>query len=461
MPVGLSDTNLADLPEIRQRKRIRALVTFDRTDFFLWKGRPRGFEAELLQQYETFLNRGVQREDEKVRVIFIPVPFSRLIPALLAGEGDIAAAGLTVTPEREALIAFADPYFPSVDEIVVTSSGAQGLDSLWDLAGRNVYLLRASSYGQHLANLNETLEAAGEPRVKIVEADENLGTADILELVNAGIVGITVADSHLAKLWSRVFTDLVLRPELKVNTGGRIAWAVRKGNPELRRSINAFMKQTKKGTLIGNILFKRYFENEYYVRNPLTEQVGRRLHRFAPVFQKYADQYDFDWLLIAAQAYQESGFDHARTSQRGAVGIMQMRPSTASDPIVGIDDISTPDANIHAAVKYLAVLRDRYYSDPGIDEADRLAFIWSAYNAGPVKVRAMRKRAAQMGLDPNRWFFNVEHAAQAVAGPETVRYVANVYKYYLAYRLSEELLKRRAEKKLQAISDEFGFSEGE
>ncbi len=453
--VELGEASSADLPGMRERKQIRALVTFSKTDFFLWRGRPRGFETELMQQYESFLNRNVQREDEKVRLVFIPVPFSRLLPALLAGEGDIVAAGLTVTPERQEQVAFTDAYLPDVDEVVVTSESETSIDSLRDLSGRRVYVLRGSSYSQHLRELSETLEAEGGEPIEIVEADEHLGDADILELVNAGIVELTVVDSHLADLWSKVFTKMVVRDDLRLNEGGRISWAVRKSNRQLLASLNEFVEQNKKGTRIGNILFTRYFENDRFVKNPLARHARRRLDQVAPMFERFAERYDFDWLAIAAQAYQESGFDHSLVSPRGAFGIMQVLPSTAADPQVGIDDISSVENNIHAAVKYLAFLRDRYYASPSIDESDRLAFLWAAYNAGPEKVREMRKRAGALGLDPNRWFLNVEHVAQGVAGVETVRHVANTYKYYIAYRLSEELLHRRAEK-LDAISNAGG-----
>jgi membrane-bound lytic murein transglycosylase MltF len=117
------------------------------------------------------------------------------------------------------------------------------------------------------------------------------------------------------------------------------------------------------------------------------------------------------------------------------VGVMQVLPSTAADPNVAIERIDELENNIHAGVRYLAFLRDRYFSDPEISPLDRNAFSWAAYNAGPAKVRKMRQQAAKMGLDPNIWFSNVEVAAARVVGREPVQYVSNIYKYYVAYRL--------------------------
>jgi len=164
-----------------------------------------------------------------------------------------------------------------------------------------------------------------------------------------------------------------------------------------------------------------------------------QLKTFTAIFKKYGDKYSFDYIALLAQAYQESGLDNSKKSHRGAVGIMQLLPSTAADKNVGIKDISTVDANIHAGVKYLAFIRNRYYSDPKITATSRLAFSWAAYNAGPGRVRQMRKLTKKMGLDPNVWFNNVEVAAGKIIGRETVQYVANIYKYYISYKLSQEL----------------------
>ena len=442
-PFNLSEPRVADLEDMRERKQIRALVSYSKTDFFVWKGQPRGFETELLQRYEEFLNAGVEREDQKVRIVYIPVPFEELLPALTQGLGDIAAAGLTVTDERRQLVDFTDPYLPEIDEVVVTSPNTEPVRSRLELAGRRVHVISGSSRAQRLRALSTGLKLRGFPSIDIVEVDDGLTDADVLELVNAGVFEMTVVDSHVADVWATVFDEMVVQHDVKLNYDGRIAWAVRKNNPELRAHLNSYLEQARKGTQLGNILFSRYFENDYFVKNPLTEEVWRRLHRYTPLFKRYSDQYHLDWFAVAAQAYQESGFNHDRVSDQGAVGLMQLLPSTAADPIVGIADIDSVENNVHAAVRYLAFLREQYYSSPEIPEADRWGFMWAAYNAGPGRVQRMRQRAAEIGLDPNRWFDNVEHAAQQVAGAETVRHVANVHKYYVAYRLSEDLLARR------------------
>lgn len=165
--------------------------------------------------------------------------------------------------------------------------------------------------------------------------------------------------------------------------------------------------------------------NEYLEDEDLLEMVN-------------AGQYKFDWLMLAALAFQESGIDQSKKSHVGAVGIMQVMPSTAKNKNVGIPNIEEIEANIHAGTKYLRFMMDRYFDDPEIDTLNRGLFSFAAYNAGPVKVSKLRKEAAKMGLDPNVWFRNVEIVAAKRIGRETVQYVSNIFKYYLAYRYIPE-----------------------
>ena len=422
---------------------IRALVMHNKTGFFVDEGRPRGFDYELLTKYEEFLNRGVSRRSIRTEIAFVPLPLEQLGPALLEGKGDLIAAGLTVTPERQKRYAFTKPYLAKVDQIVVAHGDGEGVDTESDLAGRRVYVMRGSSYAEHLRELSARLTREGLSPIHIDEAAEHLQTEDVLELVNAGVVPLTVADRHVAELWASVLPNLTLLERASVARGSSLAWAVRKGSPELLASLDEFIRSNRKGTLLGNILFKRYYENAKFVRNPTAREEREKLERVAGLFQKYAKTYGFDWLMIAAQAYQESGLDHARKSRVGAVGIMQILPSTAADKNVGIPDIRSLENNIHAGTKYLAFLRDRYFSGSELGPNERHFFSMAAYNAGPARVRQFRKRAQSMGLDPDKWFLNVERAALEIVGQETVRYVANIYKYYVAYSLVAESRQRR------------------
>ncbi|MDH4021150.1 MAG: transglycosylase SLT domain-containing protein, partial [Xanthomonadales bacterium] len=208
-----------------------------------------------------------------------------------------------------------------------------------------------------------------------------------------------------------------------------------------------FMKSYKEGTLHGNLLINRYYKNFDWAKNALAASDYQRFLDVADIFEKYGEQYGIDYLMVAAQGYQESGLDQNARSGAGAVGIMQLLPTTAADPNVGIPDISDAEPNIHAGIKYLNWIRNRYFNDPEIDRFNQTLLAFAAYNAGPARVARLRGKAVEQGYDPNIWFDNVEVIAAQDIGRETVQYVSNILKYYVAYRLSVEQQVRRAEER--------------
>jgi membrane-bound lytic murein transglycosylase MltF len=443
-----------DLDSMKKRALVRVLVSYNRTSYFLDGPKAHGFEYELMEQFKRALNKGVPRERLRIGFVYVPTPFSRLIEALNAGKGDIIAAGMTITPDREERVAFSNPYLKRVAEILVASSRAKPLQGIEDLSGEDVYLLRGSSYVQHLKRVNRQLKKRGIEPLIIREVDEHLQTEDLLELANANVIDFTVADDHVARLWGEVLPQLRFYPDIKINTGGRIAWAVRDKNPQLLEHLNQFVVSHKKGSLLGNILFRRYYEKSVWIKDPKRGKERVRFDKAKKYFKRYAEEYGFDWLKIAAIAYQESELQHSRKSPAGAVGIMQIKRSTAADKHVSIKHIDKLENNIHAGVKYLAFLRKRYFSDPAIPADDQTYLAFAAYNAGPRKVAGMRKLTSKMGLDPDRWFGNVEMAALRLVGQETVQYVRNVLKYYTAYRISFQNMAKRSGGRKSLCRDE-------
>ncbi len=422
---------------------LTVLIPYDHSRFFIQNGEPKGFEYELVRAFERELNARRKRAEPEVQAIFVPTRLGDLVPRLAQGIGDIAAGGLTVTPERAALVDFSRPYFEDVAELVVAHKGSPGLERVEDLAGRRVVVLSGSSYVESLEALNRRFGDEGLAAIDVVEAAPELNTEDLLEMTHAGIIDYTIADQHIAELWQGVLDGIRVDPKLAVAGGGEIAWAIRKDAPEsLRKAVDEFLGTVRRGTATGNILFRRYFEKRRFVENPLKKAPLDDLVRYRDLFEAEAGAHGFDWRLIAAVAFQESRLDPEARSPRGAVGLMQVLPSTAAS--VGVEDPAPVDANIAAGVRYLAHLRDDVFADPDLDEQAREQFMLAAYNAGPTRIRQLRAVTAdELGLDPNRWFFNVERAAQARIGNETVRYVTNVNKYWLAYQLGEAILEER------------------
>jgi len=425
-------------------RAIRVLVSYNDTNFFFADGHPRGLEYELMHNFEKFLNKGKVPANKRKHIVFIAVPFSQLLPLLLDGKGDIAAAGLTVTDAREAQIAFTRPYRNNVREVLVRSKASEPVASLEKISGKRIYVVRASSYAAHLETLNKRFADQDIEPVDIVQAGSSLAAEDLLQMVNADILQYTVVDDHVASLWSQVLDNIQIEDAVSIHEGGALAWAVRKDNPALLSKLNEYLKDHGQGTLLGNILFKRYYKNTDWIENPLTDEYKDKLEALRPLFEKYGQQYDFDWSLLAALAFQESHFNQKRRSHAGAVGIMQIKPSTAADKNVGIKGVAKSSGkNVHAATKYLAFLRDRYFSDANIADRFRVDFTLAAYNAGPRRVQSLRSQATKAGLDPDQWFFNVENIAQKKIGRETVDYVANVHKYQITFSAMDKLLAAR------------------
>ena len=435
-----------DFDGMVKRRMIRVLVVHNKMMFFFDKATIRGVTLEGFREFEKYINKKLKTGTRKTKVIFLPVPRDHLLPWLVEGRGDVAAANLTITEKRRELIDFSDPLLKNVNEIVVTGPAAPTVNTIESLSGKEIHVRPSSSYHEHLKRLNGTFEKQGKPQVKIVPASEYLEDSDLLEMINAGLIPMTVVDEHKANFWAQIFEKITLHPEISINTGGKIAWAFRQNSPKLKQALNEFVKNHKKGTLLGNILFKRYLVNNKWARNSLEPKELKKFEDTVALFQKYSDKYDFDYLMVGALAYQESKLDNSRRSPAGAVGIMQLLPSTAADKNVGIPDIENLENNIHAGVKYLRFLRDRYFSDPAIDTLNQNLLTFAAYNAGPAKIGRLRKETEQKGLDPNVWFGNVEVLVAKRIGRETVQYVSNIYKYYVAYsltRIKQEAMRKQ------------------
>jgi membrane-bound lytic murein transglycosylase MltF len=431
-----------DLDGMVERRMIRVLTTYSKTQYFVDRGTPRGTAYDQGRLFETALNAKLGTGHFKVLVQFVPMSRDELVPALLAGKGDLIMANLTVTPERQALVDFTEPWITGVDEIVVTSPAAEPVASIDALSGRSVFVRPSSSYYQSLVALNARFAGEGKPPATLTPAPEELEDEDLLEMANAGLVDALVVDNHKAWFWQRVWPKLKLHPTVALRTGGEIAWAVRKDSPQLKAALNEFLATNGRASLNARMIFRRYLLNTQYVKGASAERERQRFTALAALFRRYGSQYNMDWMLMAAQGYQESRLDHAARSHVGAIGIMQVMPATGKEMNVG--DIAQLDANVHAGVKLMRHYVDRYFAREPMDELNKVLFAFAAYNAGPGRVRQLRREATARGLDANVWFNNVERIAGERIGRETVTYVSNIYKYYVTYLLIQgEYLQRR------------------
>jgi len=325
--------------------------------------------------------------------------------------------------------------------VVVSGPASPPVSSVEDLRGKEVFVRKSSSYYESLVALNQRFSAEKKPAVVIKEAPETLEDEDLIEMLNAGLIPLIVVDKHKADLWKQVFPKITVHPDVAVRTGGEVAAAIRKGSPQLKAALDDFVVRHRKGTSVGNTILTRYLKNAKYVKDAASESERKKFLTLIQYFQNYGDEYDVDWLLMAAQGYQESQLNQSVKSPVGAIGVMQVMPATGKE--LGVGDISEIEANIHAGVKYMRWMIDQYYGKEPMTKLDKALFAFASYNAGAGRISQLRKEAAKRGLDPNVWFHNVEYVAAEKIGAETVTYVSNIYKYYIAYKL---LMEARAEK---------------
>ena len=431
-----------DLPDMINRRAIRVLTTYSKTFFFIDKGTQRGATHDLFIALEKDLNNQLAKEKKlkqkhlKVRIVFIPVTRDNLFKALNEGKGDIAAANLTITSSRQEQVAFTTPLYSDVKELLVSGPSSPDVKNLEQLSGKTVFVRRSSSYYESLQTLNARFAKASLPPVILQKAPEALEDEDLLEMLNAGLIPLIVVDRHKALFWKQVFPKIQVHENIVLRDGGSIAWAVRKDNPQLLAELNNFVKHNRQGSTLGNTILLRYLRSATYVKNAAANRERAKFLQMVEIFRKYGERYDVDWLLMAAQGYQESRLNQSVRSHVGAIGVMQVMPATGKELQVG--DIKKIDPNIHAGVKYMRWMIDHYYGDQPMTPLDKALFSFASYNAGPARIARLRAETQKRGFDPNIWFGNVENLAAEKIGAETVTYVSNIDKYDIAYRLIME-----------------------
>ncbi|MEF1290441.1 lytic transglycosylase F, partial [Vibrio sp. M260118] len=407
---------LGDLSQLEKKGVIRVLVSADLGFYYIEGGKPKGILAELLYHFEKEL----RQRSSYFNLQVIPVHRDELIPSLQQGYGDLIVANLTITEPRKELIAFSAPVLTNIQELLVTHHSINPLTSIKQLSGKEVWIRASSSYFESLQAINRTLDSQSLQPVTVRFIEETLQDYELVEMVNQGHIPATILDSHKTELWIKLMENIRVHSDVPIREDGQIAWAMRKDSPKLKAFVNGYLKDYRSGTLLGNVIYNKYLGNTQWLKRILDPNHTSKLKSLAPLFETYSDQYSFDSLMISAQGYQESGLDQTKVSHKGAVGVMQVLPSTAKDPNVNIPDIYQVENNIHAGVKYMRFIKDRYFNEQGISPDDQVYFTLAAYNAGPANIRKMRRLADKNGYDPNKWFRNVEIMARRNIGREPV-----------------------------------------
>ncbi len=442
-----------DFDAMVERRMIRVLIPPSRTLYYNDKGRERGLTAELVRDFEHYINRKYAKQlgNRPIIVYIIPTTRDRLLPQLVAGNGDIAAGNLTATDERLKTVDFVAPRDrKSVREIIVMGPTAPQVSSLEELSGQRVHVSPVSSYFQSVIALNDRLLAAGKAPVKITSVPHALEDEDKLEMLNAGFFDFIVVDDWKANIWAQVLPKVKVREDLVLRDNAYTGWAYRKNSPQLTAALQDFYKHFVKKQGVLDARVAQFNKRIKQISNNTGSVELKRFEETLALFEKYGTKYGFDPLMLAAQGYQESTLNQNAKGQGGAIGVMQITPATGAHLKVG--DIHQIEPNIHGGAKYMDELMTRYFADAKFSEEVRPLFAFASYNAGPGNISRMRKEAAKRGLDPDKWFNNVELVTAEKLGIETPTYVRNIYKYYVAYKLQEEVLAQRRKTSEQLIS---------
>jgi membrane-bound lytic murein transglycosylase MltF len=444
-----------DMDVMLQHRGIRIGVPYSKTFYYTINGVQHGTAYEVGKAFEDFLNKKYPQKNKniKVHVFFFVTPREKALTSLTGGFTDVLIGGIAITPERQKLADFSEPVASGINEIVVTGPNSPQLASLDDLAGKEVFVRKTSSYWEHLERLNERFKQEKKPAVILRAVPEDLNDEDILEMVNAGLLPTTVAGDWVVKLWGKLLTKVQAHPDMAIATGETVGWVVRKNSPKLLADVNEFLKTHRQGTAYGQQLITKYTGSTYMLKQAVSETAMKQFEQTSQTFQKYSAEYGMDYLLMMAEGFQESGLKQEAKSPVGAVGVMQLMPDTGRQMNVG--DIHQEDANIHAGIKYFhSMVEKNYGNEPGMDDLNKILFTFAAYNCGPGRMKQLRAEAAAKGYNPNIWIDNVEIVAAERIGAETVNYVANIYKYYVAYKLIavQEDQHRKAKESIQQKS---------
>ncbi len=412
-----------DLPQIRERGILRGITTYSATSYFIYRGRPMGYEYELLNRLADHL--GLELE------IVIARNLDSLFAMLRRGDGDIIAHGLTITQERKEKVAFALPH-TTTQQVLVQKKPDNWRDMKLHeienelirnpikLIGKEVYVRHNSAYYQRLINLSE--EVGGDIIIKLAPGD--MTTEDLIRMVNDGEIKYTIADQNIAAINKTYYPDLDIRTSISLPQ--RIAWAVRKSSPLLLEAINSWLSEVR-GTTEYNVIYNKYFENKHAfkrrVKSDFFSISSGRISPYDDLIKKYADLIGWDWRLLASMIYQESQFEPDSDSWAGAKGLMQIMPATAEH--FGVEEIGDPEDNIRAGTAYIKYLQNLWNEIP--DSMDRIKFTLASYNVGENHVADARRLAEKYGADPDVWDGNVaeyllKKSKEEFFNDEVVRY---------------------------------------
>ena len=428
-----------DLADIRQSGHLRVLLSYDPIDYFIYRGEPMGYSYELARSFARAL-------DVPLEVVVVR-DMNNQIPPLTSKKSDIVARLMTITPASEREARFSNPL-DSTRQVLVQrrpngGSAMKLVRRLDQLDGKTVYVHRNSASYSRLAEIMETKNIS----IDLAPVEGSLSTSELIGKVSDGTFDYAAVDENIASTHTALFSNIDIRTTLSARLP--LAWAVRKNSPELLEALNRWLKKIKRSGELA-IIRDKYYNNLYRFKKHATHafysnQAGT-ISPYDQLLKKQARIIDWDWRLLAALVYEESQFDAGAVSWAGAIGLMQLMPSTGAS--FKARNLFDPAQNLRAGAEHIRFV-DREWREIE-DRSMRLRFILASYNVGSGHVRDARKLASKYGAKPDVWEGNVEKYLALKSqrryyndpvtsygycnGPVAVRYTRNILDRYRLYR---------------------------
>jgi membrane-bound lytic murein transglycosylase MltF len=415
------------LEDIIKNKYIRFITSPSAFDYYIYQGKHKGYQYELAKEFVKYLNKKYTNKKSPLKIQFemVPVPHGEMIQALRDGRGDIIAANLTITANRKDKILFSKPLRKTKELVITRVENKE--ETIWK---KRMAVRKHTSFFEHIKKWNKK---NNDKFLQVDYVNKKLEIENIVELLSYGKYDFALVDEHIYNFFKDIYPTIVLAKNQPFKTKTQISWATRKESNKLMTEINKFIPTIKKGTWLGNIFHNKYFEDlSLIVRSRENGQISN----YDSIIKKYAKKYNWDWRLISALCFQESRFNPSIINKWGAIGLFQIKKSTALEPYVNIPNIvgeKNIKNNIHAGVKYLSWLRDVYFKK--VKGKNKIRLTLAAYNAGPGAISKARRLAKKMKLNPNVWFRNLELAFIKQRKLEPVKYVSEINKRYTSYIL--------------------------
>ena len=417
--------NKWDLEQIKASGTLRALTVYSGTSYFLYKGRPMGYEFELLERFAEYLDVDLE--------MIVVNNINELFEKLNNGEGDIIAHGLTITTDRKEEVSFSNHLYLT-KQVLVQKKPDNWRGMSWtklkkalvhdtiDLLGDTISIRSMTSYKERIYNLSD--ELGGTIHINLLSGE--LATDEIIEKVVNGDIKYTIADNNIASIMSTYYP--ILDVKVPVSFSQRIAWATRHDSQNLLNATNNWLKQIKR-KIDFNVIYNKYFKNKKYFRRRIKSNFyslnNQQISPYDGLIKKHSKVLNWDWRLVASQVYQESKFDPRVSSWAKASGLMQLMPNTAKE--LGVTNRSDPEQSIKGGTKYLKRIWKNFEHIP--DSIQRTKFAMASYNCGMGHVFDAQRLAEIEGLKKDVWDDHVETMVLKLSKPEYYNHPIVKYGY--------------------------------